>query len=178
MAEHDLRIGIKGTGASDFAASPVGALTITRSIRRGPPGRAYIGSAQISSTSINGVSIFNGPSHADKFLWTITCLLTVTQARQLTRLKDYADHRIKGIGQTKAGPNLRFIDETRYINDYERQQHGRSLLTQFDEADNAAQKYGYGVFDVHLILSDDFLEPFNKALGEDTDQLTFSVREV
>ncbi|MEM9945395.1 MAG: hypothetical protein AAF810_04955 [Cyanobacteria bacterium P01_D01_bin.36] len=179
MAENELRIGIVGAGASDFASTPVASLTVTKTQRPGPPARSYIRYARpVDEPSINGVDTFTGPSVGPKFLWTVSCLLTVTEARQLTRLFGYQNNRVSGIDEPKNTPNLRLIDETRYINDYERQQHGRTLLAELNEADNAAQKYGYGVFNVALLLDDDFLEAFGTLSGSKTDNATFQIREI
>ena len=175
MAENDFRIGIPGAGASDFATTPVAALNITKTPQKGPPPRGPINIIQAGDTpSLNGIDILTGPSVAPKFLWTPTALLTSTQARQLTRLFGWQQSQFRN----QADGKLRLIDETRFIDDYERQVHGRTLLAQFDEADNAAQKYGYGVFNVVILLDPEFLQPSGALLGDDTDTITFTLREV
>jgi hypothetical protein len=174
MAENDFRIGIPGGTATTLATTPITALNITKTPQKGPPPRSPISFIQPGEPSINGVDILTGPSVLPKFLWTINCLLTSTQSRQLTRLFNWQQSTY---GAQNDG-RLRLIDETRFIDDYERQVHSRTLLAQFDEADNAAQKYGYGVFYVMLILDSDFLQASGRLLGDDTDQLTFSIREV
>lgn len=174
MAENDFRIGIPGGTATTFATTPVASLNITKRVGKGPPPRGPLNIIQPGQTSINGVDILNGQAYAPKFLWTVTCLITSTQSRQLTRLFNWQQSQFRA----KNDGRLRLIDETRYIDDYERQVNGRTLLAQFDEADNAAQKYGYGVFYVNVLLDAEFLEPSGRLLGDDTDQATFSLREV
>lgn len=174
MAENDFRIGIPGGTATTLATTPIAALNITKTLQKGPPSRGPINIIQPDQPSINGVDILSGSSAAPKLLWTVNCLLTSTQARQLTRLFNWQQSTYRAHNDGR----LRLIDETRYIDDYERQAHNRVLLAQLDEADNAAQKYGFGVFYVMLLLDTEFMQAAGALLGEDTDDLTFSVREV
>lgn len=173
MAQGELTIGIPGAGASDFASSPITSLTITQTPQKGPPTRGKPPAVSVRSESINGTSAIGGRASAAKFIWTINCILSFDDARKLTTLADWQSDQY----QNSNDGVLRLIDETKYINNFERQVWGRSLLAQIDESWNSAYKYGYGVFGVLLQLPEDFEAYFgNITTGESS--LTFTIVEV
>ena len=157
MTQGRLTLGIADSGASDFVSSPIPSLEIFRWTSAGAPQRGRQAWASIAQTSVNGTTQIIGPSYSPRFLWPITTVMTLAEMRQLSNLASYQDDQYKQGNDGK----LRLIDETAYIDNFDRQANGRSLLSELSESWNTDYKYGHGVFNVKLQIP----ETFNTELG-------------
>ncbi|MBE7384362.1 MAG: hypothetical protein F6J95_023485 [Leptolyngbya sp. SIO1E4] len=176
MAEGDLTIGIPGGGASDFAATPVPALTLNLWTRdAGAPMRSELGYAELLGRSNRGTPQISGPAYGITFSWPVAAMLTLDEALQLGALAKWQD------SQYKAQNNgaLRLVDEIEYL-DPEPSPHSRSLLAALNPSWNAGYEYGYGVFTVKLQLPQDWKQNIGRWTdsGELARLATFAITEV
>ena len=96
MAIGDYTIGVKGSGASDFATLPIPPITINQFPAGVPPVRGQLNYAALSDRSLYGTPQITGTVYGEKEIWTIPALITQSTARQLGALAKWYDRYIKG----------------------------------------------------------------------------------
>lgn len=178
MAAGDFTLGIPGTGATDFATTPIPSLLFDRWTREsGPPVRGVIAEQRvaISDRSLNGIAQITGPAYNPKFIWPVAAMMTQAQARQLGAKAGWQDREFKA----KRNGALRLIDEIEYL-DSEPTPHSRTLLSAISEGWNSSYQYGYGVFDVLIVLPQDSRQLIGRwnDSGEEARLVTFTLLEV
>lgn len=153
-----LRLGLPGAGTTDFATSPIPALTFDEWDETGIPTRRPLGFTAIGQRSNWGTAALVGPAHRVLYAWDVVTICTVAEARQLGALALWQ------VAQQKAGNlgALRLIDETDYL-DSEASPHSHTLLATLTETWNAGYVYGYGVFPVQLSLPEEWKRPVGLA---------------
>jgi hypothetical protein len=174
MSEGQIRLGIPGTGATDFAASPIPSLTLDDWVAEGIPTPTPIGYKEIGTRSNNGVAGIIGPAHAILYGWQVVVVTDLDGMLQLGALAKWQKLN-QDAGSLAA---LRLIDECNYL-EAEPTPHTKTLLTPLNPSWNAGYSYGYGVFPVQLILSEGWNIPIGVfADGTPAYQLTFGVEEI
>jgi len=175
MSIGELNLGIPGGSASNFATTPYPSITINRWTSDGrAPSRQRLNYAALAGRSIAGTSQIVGPIHLTRFQWSVFTVLTLAEMRLLVNLADWQDDQYKDQNDGK----LRLIDEIQYLSNIERSQNGRTLLAELDETYDSSVKYGFGVFNVKLQLSEDFNAELG-LLGDDVAHVcTFQIIEV
>jgi hypothetical protein len=159
MAIGEIRIGVKGSGASDFSTAALGVLTLYRAGTDAPlSSRAPLGLNTALEPSIYGTTPIIGPAYTPKYLWTLAPWLTLDEALHLQALV---------LRQKSAGITLRLIDEVERIT-IDTTYNNRTLISQLTPAWGATYRTGYGVFDVHITLDGEW----NQYLGLWADNST------
>ncbi|MEO1208609.1 MAG: hypothetical protein AAFX78_03620 [Cyanobacteria bacterium J06638_20] len=175
MSEGQIRIGIPGLNATDFASSPIPVVTLDGwDSDDGIPVREPIGYKVIGLRSNNGVAGITGPAHEILYGWQISCFADIHQTIQFHSLAQWqkAEQDAQRLGA------LRFIEETDYL-DAQPSPHQKSLLAAINPTWNAGYEYGYGVFPVQLILSSGWRRPVGQfSDGTPAYRLTFAIEEI
>ena len=152
MADGDIIIGIPGSGASDFATTPIPSLTLnTWPANAGLPTRSTLGYAELSERSNRGTPVVTGPAYDVTYSWAIAAMLTLDEALQLGALALWQDRQYKAQNDGA----LRLIDQIEFL-DAEPSPHSRTLLQALNPSWNAGYQYGYGVFSIKLQLPPDW----------------------
>ncbi|MEM6435703.1 MAG: hypothetical protein AAF773_17905 [Cyanobacteria bacterium P01_D01_bin.115] len=176
MAEGELTIGIPGSGSTDFATTPIPALTLNAwPAGGGVPTRNEIGYAELSARSNRGTPAISGPSYDVTYSWPIAAMVTLDEALQLGALAKWQDQQYKAQNDGA----LRLIDELEPV-DPQPSPHSRTLLSTLNPSWNAGFEYGYGVFAVKLQLPTDWRQIVGvwKDSGELARLITFQALEV
>ena len=176
MAVGQLRLGIPGNTSTNFASSPLTALTLTRSPAGAPLAVvSTVGWATLSDRSNRGTAIITGPSHSFFYSWAISALLTQDEALHLQALAQWQNDKLQ---KKESGFALRLIDETKFVIP-EPSPHSRVLLQSITPPFGNSYRYGYGVFPVKLEIPEDLLSDAGRwASGNEAKLLTFGAVEL
>jgi hypothetical protein len=171
MAFGEIRIGLPGAGASDFATSTLGTLTLYRAGDDVPlSSRAPLGLNQAGNPTTRGTTPIFGPDYVPKYLWTLAPWLTLDEALHLQALVLY---------QKSAKSSLRLIDEVDRIV-IDPAYNSRTLLSELTPSWSATRRTGFGIFAAHVTLEGEWSQ-YLGLWGDDGSQArsaTFSAVEV
>lgn len=173
MVFGQLTLGIPGAGASDFATTPIPAIVLGEWPADTPPTRQEFNYAVLQGRSSYGTPQVDGPAYGITYAWTVAAWLTMPEMLQLGALAKWQDRTYK----TPADGKLRLIDEVREL-DPEPSPHSRTLLSPLAPDWNAAYQYGFGVFNVKIVLPNDWDAYVGAANGVQRRIATFTLEEV
>ena len=170
MAQGEIRIGIAGAGASDFASSPVSVLTLYRGGDEPFTLRSVFGFNAPGDPTIYGSTPITGPQYAPRQLWTLSPWLTRDEANQLYAL---------ALWQKANGTALRLIDEVDTIT-IDTTYNNRTLLSSTTPAWGANYRTGYGIFSVQLTVEGEWSQYLGLWAGTEDEAraVTFTATEV
>ena len=177
MAEGDFTIGIPGVGASDFAASPIPAVTLIDcwTSEQGAPMRSPIGYVEVIGRSSYGTPQISGPSYGITYSWPVLAMITLDEALQIEALAGWQNDQY--LNQNDGA--LRLVDEVELLGP-EPSPHSRPLLTALNPSWNASYEYGYGIFKAKLQLPSDWKQILGRWTdsGEEARTCGFRLEEV